>query len=74
MKIETISYTINWEGFGVGRSFFIPCLNPAEALKEILKYTKRLKLTVITKVVIEDGVRGIRVWRVTPARPYGRSA
>jgi hypothetical protein len=73
MKVETISYTINWENFKVGRSFFIPCLNPTEALKEILKNTKRLKLDVVTKVVIEGGVRGIRVWRVTPARPHARN-
>jgi hypothetical protein len=25
--------------------------------------TKRLKITTITKVVIMDGVKGLRVWR-----------
>ena len=68
MRIETVIYTINWDNFKVGRSFFIPCLNPTEALREILQHTQHLKLDVATKVVIEEGVRGIRVWRVTPPR------
>jgi hypothetical protein len=68
MQIESVRYQINWERFKPGRSFFIPCLNPPEALKEILRVTKRLKLHVVTKVVIEDGVQGLRIWRVTPPK------
>lgn len=67
MRIESVQYEIQWEKFKLGHSFFIPCLNPPEALKEILSVTKRLKLHVATKVVIEDGVQGIRVWRVSPS-------
>lgn len=66
MKVESVNYEINWEHFKVGCSFFIPCLNPPEALKEILRVTKRLKLHVTTKVVIEGKVQGIRIWRVSP--------
>ena len=29
-----------------------------------MKTIKRLKYKVVTKLVIEDGVQGIRVWRV----------
>lgn len=39
-------------------SIFIPCLNGYEATKEILRVTKRLRLNVVTRIVIEDGVRG----------------
>jgi hypothetical protein len=30
----------------------------------VLRITERLRMQVITKAVIEGGVRGLRVWRV----------
>lgn len=64
MQVEKVSYKINWSKFRRGTSFMIPCLNPKEAKKEILRTTNRLKIQVLTKVVIEDGIRGLRVWRL----------
>lgn len=64
MRIEGITYQINWKGFKRGTSFFIPCLNAEAALKEIRRNTKRLKYNVVSKVVIEDNVRGIRTWKL----------
>lgn len=64
MKIENVAYQINWSSFKKGYSFFIPCLDVKVSRKDIEKETKRLKYRVVTKAVIEDGVRGIRVWRV----------
>jgi len=64
MKIENVAYRINWSNFKKGYSFFIPCLDVKAGSKDIQKETKRLKYKVVTKVVIEDGVRGVRVWRV----------
>lgn len=64
MRVEKVAYEINWKGFKVGYSFFIPCLNPTKARKEILPVVRRLRYKVVTKVVIEEGVRGLRVWRV----------
>jgi len=64
MVVEKVSYNVNWRAFKKGFSFFIPCLNPKEAKKEVLCTTKRLKLEVEMKVVIEDNVRGLRIWRV----------
>ena len=66
MIVEDIDYDINWDQFKAGYSFFIPCLNPKQAFKEIKPTLRRLKYKFFSKVVIEDGVRGIRVWRVTP--------
>ena len=63
MQVERVTYQINWKTFKAGTSFFIPCLKPTQARQTILKETKRFKYKVVTKVVIEDGVRGIRVWR-----------
>ena len=64
MLVERISYNINWRNFKVGYSFFIPCLDPPSAKKAILRVTKRLKIKIITKLVIEEGVKGLRVWRI----------
>ncbi len=64
MQIEKVDYQINWKNFKPGWSFFIPCLNASGVKKILIAETKRLKYKVVTKVAIEDGVRGIRVWRV----------
>ena len=54
MRIETLSYQINWRNFKKGYSFFVPCINVVAAREEISRVTCRLKIEVITKVVIED--------------------
>lgn len=64
MRIERVSYRVNWRKFRKGYSFFIPCLDPNKAVKEVLRATDRLKYKVITKAVIRDGIRGLQVWRV----------
>jgi len=64
MQVEKVSYRINWKMFRKGYSFFIPCLNPKEAKKTIMQTMRRFKYNVLTKEVIEDGVRGLRIWRL----------
>jgi hypothetical protein len=64
MKIETVSYQIDWAKFRRGYSFFVPCIDEKAARKEIAAVSKRLKMEVITKIVIEEGIKGLRVWRV----------
>ena len=64
MKIETVTYRIDWAKFRRGTSFFIPCVDEKEARKTITAISKRLKMATVTKVVIEDGIKGLRVWRV----------
>jgi hypothetical protein len=44
-------------------SVFIPCLDPIQAVADIAKVMKRLKVSFVTKVIIQDGVQGVRVWR-----------
>ena len=64
MQVEKVNYQINWRAFRPGASFFIQCLNPATAVQDILRVTKRLKFKTVTRVVIQEGVQGVRVWRV----------
>jgi hypothetical protein len=48
----------------VGTSFFVPCLYGGKTKKVIQSVTKRLKVNVLMQIVIESGVRGVRVWRI----------
>ena len=63
MKIETVSYLINWKRFRPGCSFFVPCIDHEEARKSLAQVARRLRIKTVDKVVIEDGVKGLRVWR-----------
>jgi len=64
MLVDRVSYDVKWKKFRRGYSIFIPCLNCANAKLELLGTTKRLKIKVLTKVVIEGGIRGLRIWRM----------
>jgi len=65
MQVEKVSYDVDWRKFKKGYSIFIPCLDPHKARKnEVLPFFKRTKMKVLTKVSIEEGVRGLRIWRV----------
>jgi hypothetical protein len=64
MKIETVSYQIEWKKFRKGYSFFVPCIDEKAAREELNRVAKRLKMDIVTKVMLLDGIKGLRVWRV----------
>lgn len=64
LTVERVDYVINWKAFKRGCSFFIPCLNCRAARDEIAAVVRRFRFKAVMKVKIEDGVRGLRVWRV----------
>jgi len=64
MRIHGISFNIDWAKFKPGRTFFIPCLDVEGAKKEVEAVAKRLKYSVETRGVIENNVKGLRVWRL----------
>ena len=64
MQIETVSYQIEWKKFRKGYSFFVPCIDEKAAREELNRVAKRLKMDIVTKVVLLDGIKGLRVWRV----------
>lgn len=63
MRINDLDYNINWRKFKRGTSFFVPCLKLQESKTTVLVVTKRLGFKVAIKAVIEDGIKGLRVWR-----------
>lgn len=64
MKIDGLDYTLDWENFTVGSSFFIPCVGISKAKELIERKMRRLGYAVMIKIVVEDGVQGLRVWRI----------
>jgi hypothetical protein len=64
MKVHGLSFEIDWSKFKPGRTFFIPCLDLETAKEEIRAVVKRLKYSVEMRGVIENGVKGLRVWRI----------
>jgi hypothetical protein len=59
-----VDYQIKWADFTPGSSMFIPVINVEAALEALKKESERLEFEFVHKVVIEDGVQGIRVWRL----------
>jgi len=64
VKVENISYQVNWQKFKPGYSIFVPCVNVRAAKGEVMVVLRRLKIKVVMKVVIEEGIKGLRIWRV----------
>jgi hypothetical protein len=63
VQFEGVEYEVNWKKFIVGSSFFIPCLNCKQVRTQLKAALKRMKLKTVMRVCIEEGVRGLRVWR-----------
>lgn len=63
MRINDLDYNINWRKFKKGTSFFVPCLRIEESKATVRAVTRRLGFKVSIKAVIENGIKGLRVWR-----------
>ena len=59
---DGIPVNVAWERAERGASFFIPCVNTRKAKRQVKDCAKDQGLTVKSKVVIEFGRLGLRVW------------
>jgi hypothetical protein len=64
MQVEGVSYNVNWKAFKRGSSIFIPCLDCKRGKKTVQEVLKRLQIKALFKTVIEDGIQGLRIWRL----------
>jgi hypothetical protein len=64
MQIEGVHYDVNWRAFKRGASVFFPCLDQERAEAQLMVVMDRLRLKVLVKHTIEEGIRGLRVWRM----------
>ena len=63
MQIEGVTYDVNWRAFRKGTSLFFPCLDQERAETQLMVVLNRLRIKVLVKRTIEDGIRGLRIWR-----------
>ena len=64
MKVEAVNYEVDWKKFERGSAIFIPCLNPEKAYRQIRRTTDTLRFRILAKLVVVEGVQGLRVWRI----------
>lgn len=63
MRVEKVDYRVDWLKFKPGQSIFIPCVNCAAVRKQIRELLTRRKIYIFAKIVVEDSVQGLRIWR-----------
>ena len=61
---DGVRIVIDWDKFLTGTSVFIPCINTKEANLQVLEATKIQKHEVVSRVTVENGRYGVRIWRV----------
>jgi|TARA_R110000803_G_scaffold165455_3_gene228989 hypothetical protein len=64
MLTNGTDYQIDWPNFKPGTSIFIPAVDITSAVAAIKKESERLEFKYAHKVVLENNVQGIRVWRL----------
>lgn len=69
MKIYNLPILIKWNRFKPGTSFFIPCIDRVRMEKMLKREAERIKVDVLCRHVIEEGVYGLRVWRPDDTLP-----
>jgi hypothetical protein len=64
MRVAGVYYEVNWRRFKRGASLFFPCLDPKVAVREIKAEVRGLGFKIAHKTVIDDKIRGVRIWRL----------
>tara|TARA_R110000822_G_scaffold14327_10_gene50597 strand:- start:4755 stop:4991 length:237 start_codon:yes stop_codon:yes gene_type:complete len=61
---DGVHLTVDWGKMVIGSSLFIPCINTEEALKQAFNIFNDQKWTFKHKIKIENGILGLRIWRI----------
>lgn len=64
MLTNGTDYEIDWPSFKPGSSIFIPAIDTKAAIEDIKREAARLEFEYVHKIVVEDGVKGVRIWRL----------
>ena len=64
LEIEGVQVQVEWQKFRIGTSFFLPCINHDRMTAGIVKRatSRGFRVKIIARV--ENGMWGIRVWRI----------
>ena len=61
---DGVKIIVNWDKMATGSSIFIPCINTEKAKNQLQKVAKAKKYEVSLKIHIENGMWGVRMWRM----------
>ena len=64
MLTNGTDYQIDWPDFKPGSSIFIPAVDTKAAVDAIKREATRLEFQYVYKIVVEDDIKGVRVWRL----------
>jgi hypothetical protein len=64
LEIEGVQVQIEWHKFKLGSSFFLPCIAHERMIRAITQRADDRGFKVKTIAHIENGMWGIRVWRI----------
>ena len=60
---DGVRIIVKWEGLKEGASMFIPCVNTEEAMRQLDRILAEKGYKSQKKVVIENKILGVRIWR-----------
>ncbi len=64
LEVEGMQVHIEWGEFIVGSSFFIPCINDRALMTAVAVHARSRKMRVKYTARVENGMWGVRFWRV----------
>jgi hypothetical protein len=64
IEVDGELFYINWVKFRKDSSFFIPCIQCNKLRKQIMTKATIACVPINCRYVVENKVKGIRVWRV----------
>ena len=63
-KIDDVWYEVDWDKFTPGTSIFVPTLKTSKVRPKLYQAGQLTTGDLESRVVIENGVYGVRVWRL----------
>ena len=64
LEIEGVQVQVEWQKFRIGTSFFLPCIDHDRMTAGIVKRATNRGFRVKIIARVENGMWGIRVWRI----------
>lgn len=61
---DGVHIIVDWDRFVPSSSVFVPCINTTECILQCEKIAEQKEWEIDTRVRIENGARGVRIWRV----------
>lgn len=60
---DGVKIVVDWDSMHVNTSIFILCINTEKAKKQVKNVFVQRKWQFLTKIWVENGCLGLRVWR-----------